>query len=269
MLRIGDFARLVGVSVRMLRHYDQLGLLKPARIDEFTGYRYYETAQLDRANQLVATKELGFSLDEVRETLLDELSEDRLVEMLRERESALTSQIDADQQRLRRVRARLRSLEKGTAMSTRTFTETSLPAVRLVQLSVAASSMEEVEPEIGSMFGRVNQVIDDAGLARTGPGIAHYTVTETGVLAAVGEQIGTAVAPSGLESATLDSVPRALSMTYESGGIEGIQAAWQALVVEIEARGLTPTGAFREVYRETPLDPNGEKWVIDLQQPVL
>lgn len=268
MLRIGDFARLVGVSVRMLRHYDQLDLLRPARIDEFTGYRYYEAAQLDRANQLVATKELGVSLDEVRETLLDELSEDRLVEMLHERENALTLQIDADQQRLRRVRAKLQSMEKGTAMSTKTFTETSLPAVRLVQLSASVSSMEEIEPEIGPMFGRVNKAIDDVGLPRTGPGIAHYTATDTGMLAAAGEQIGDAAAPEGLEPTTLDSVPRALSMTYEGGGIEGIQAAWQALVVEIEARGLIPTGACREVYRETPLDPDGEKWVIELQQPI-
>jgi DNA-binding transcriptional MerR regulator len=269
MLRIGDFARLVGVSVRMLRHYDQLGLLKPARIDEFTGYRYYEAAQLDRANQLVAMKELGFTLDEVGLLLRDELGEDRLIRMLHERESALTSQIDADQQRLRRVRARLRSMEKGTTMSMRTFTETSLPEVRLVQLSASVSSMEEIEPQIGPMFGRVNRAIDDAGLARTGPGVAHYTVTDAGMLAAAGEQIGDAAAPEGLEIGTLAGVPRALATTYEGGGaIDGIQAAWQALVVEIEARGLTPTGVCREVYHETPLDPGGKNWVIELQQPI-
>ena len=48
MLSIGEFARLVGVSVRMLRHYDRLGLLEPARVDEYTGYRSYSTGQLDR-----------------------------------------------------------------------------------------------------------------------------------------------------------------------------------------------------------------------------
>ncbi|GAB3193125.1 MerR family transcriptional regulator [Nesterenkonia suensis] len=268
MLRIGDFARLAGVSVRMLRHYDQLGLLTPARTDEFTGYRYYEVAQLDRANQLVATKELGFTLDEVSEMLLEGLSGARLIEMLHEREAALMAQIDADQLRLQRVRARLRSMEEGTTMSTRNFTEKSLPAVRLVQLSATVSSMEEIEPQIGPMFGRVNQAIDDAGLARTGPGIAHYTVTDAGVLAAAGEQIGDASPPTGLDVVTLGSVPRALTMTFEADGIEGIQAAWQALVVEVDARGLTPTGVCREVYRETPLDPEGTKWVVDLQQPI-
>ena len=59
MVSIGEFARLVGVSVRMLRHYDRLGLLEPARVDEYTGYRSYSTAQLDRANRLVALKDAG------------------------------------------------------------------------------------------------------------------------------------------------------------------------------------------------------------------
>ena len=46
MLKIGDFSKLSRVSIRMLRHYDDIGLLKPAEIDEFTGYRYYQEEQL-------------------------------------------------------------------------------------------------------------------------------------------------------------------------------------------------------------------------------
>jgi DNA-binding transcriptional MerR regulator len=54
MLRIGDFARLARVSVPTLRHYDDLGLLKPLRIDAGTGYRYYEFDQLPRLNRILA-----------------------------------------------------------------------------------------------------------------------------------------------------------------------------------------------------------------------
>ena len=46
MLKIGDFSKLSRVSVRMLRYYDEIGLLKPAEIDRFTDYRYYSEAQL-------------------------------------------------------------------------------------------------------------------------------------------------------------------------------------------------------------------------------
>jgi DNA-binding transcriptional MerR regulator len=64
MVGIGGFARLAGVSVRMLRHYDALGLLRPARVDPHSGYRSYTTGQLDRVNRLVALKDLGFSLED-------------------------------------------------------------------------------------------------------------------------------------------------------------------------------------------------------------
>ena len=46
MYRIGDFSNLGQISVRMLRHYDQLGLLKPEKVDLISGYRYYSIEQL-------------------------------------------------------------------------------------------------------------------------------------------------------------------------------------------------------------------------------
>jgi DNA-binding transcriptional MerR regulator len=63
---IGDFARLGRVSVRMLRHCDAIGLLRPAHVDPATGYRSYRAAQLAELNRIVAFKELGFTLEQVR-----------------------------------------------------------------------------------------------------------------------------------------------------------------------------------------------------------
>ena len=54
MFSIGDFARHGRVSVRMLRHYDAIGLLQPAHVDQVTGYRSYEARQLSRLNRIVA-----------------------------------------------------------------------------------------------------------------------------------------------------------------------------------------------------------------------
>ncbi len=59
MFKIGDFSKLGQVSVRMLRHYDQLGLLKPDHIDTFTGYRYYAVEQLVRLNRILFFKDFG------------------------------------------------------------------------------------------------------------------------------------------------------------------------------------------------------------------
>lgn len=268
MLSIGAFARLVGVSVRMLRHYDRLGLLVPARVDEFSGYRYYSPDQLDRANQLVTLKELGFSLDDVGRLLGEPESSERVAQMLRERRTALLDQIHADRQRVAQVEARLRLIEREVPMSEHTFTETDLPSLRLVQLSARITEMSQIEPEIGPMFQRVNEAVVRSGARRVGPGVAHYTGDGDALVAAAAEQIGEAPTPEGLEPAELAAVPRALTVRYVAPDLLGIQQAWQTLVREVEQRGLTPVGTAREIYHATPYDGAGSTWDVDLQQLV-
>lgn len=266
MLSIGEFARLAGVSVRMLRHYDQLGLLRPERVDEYTGYRSYTAAQLDRANQLIALKDLGFTLEQVGRLLDGGLPPHVVASLLRERRAELRDQIDGDRKRLRTVEARLRTIEKENPMTE--FIEKPLPALRLVQLSERIDEMAEIEERIGPMFDRVNELIDAAGVERVGPGVATYTVVEGGMVAAAAEQIGDAPTPGGLEAAEIDGVPRAVTVRYAAADLSGIQQAWQALVAEIERRGLTPDGTCREVYVTTPFDGPDAGWDVDLQQPV-
>ncbi|HEY5355645.1 MAG TPA: helix-turn-helix domain-containing protein [Streptosporangiaceae bacterium] len=83
MFTIGDFARHGQVSVRMLRHYDATGLLRPARVDPASGYRFYEAGQLARLNRVIALKDLGFTLEQVRAMLDQQVSAEQLRGMLR------------------------------------------------------------------------------------------------------------------------------------------------------------------------------------------
>ena len=62
MLKIRVFSKLSRISVRMLRHYDEIGLLKPAQIDRFTDYRYYREDQLPTAGRIAALRDMGFHL---------------------------------------------------------------------------------------------------------------------------------------------------------------------------------------------------------------
>ncbi len=78
MLSIGDLARHTRVSVRMLRHYDALGLVTPEQVDECTGYRWYASSQSGRVNSLLALKELGFTLEQCRTILDEEVSVEQL-----------------------------------------------------------------------------------------------------------------------------------------------------------------------------------------------
>src|SRR4051812_32249752 len=116
MITIGDLARLGRVSVRMLRHYDAIGLLAPAAVDDATGYRFYQAAQLSRLNRIVALKDLGFTLEQVGAVLDDSVGVAELRGMLLLRRAELQSQIAADTDRLAQVQVRLRTIEKEGAM---------------------------------------------------------------------------------------------------------------------------------------------------------
>ncbi|MFW6213776.1 MAG: MerR family transcriptional regulator, partial [Spirochaetota bacterium] len=65
MYSIGEFSQINRITPKTLRHYDRIGLLEPARTDEWTGYRYYSPAQLPMIRRILALKDLGFSLEEI------------------------------------------------------------------------------------------------------------------------------------------------------------------------------------------------------------
>ena len=67
MLRIGEFSKLTGLSIRTLRYYNDIGILVPEEVDIFTGYRYYGDKNLEDAKIIGELKEAGFSLEEIRD----------------------------------------------------------------------------------------------------------------------------------------------------------------------------------------------------------
>ncbi|GAA2148395.1 DNA-binding transcriptional MerR regulator [Humibacillus xanthopallidus] len=275
MLSIGDFARLAGVSVRMLRHYDALGLLRPARVDPVSGYRSYSAEQLDRANRLVALKDLGFTLEDCGRLLADDVPVEQLRGMLRLRRAELGRQIEADRARLEQVERRLRMIEKEHAMSPSftldAYREQALPAVRVVQRSSRVTEGQQVGEVVGPLFGQVEEAVRSALVEPVGPSMGHYTMDGDAMIAAaaypVGPEVGEAEASAaGLELAELDAQPRALVTTLR-GPLGGIGEAWQTLSREVESRGLSFAGPCREVYHVAEMD-DPDHWVIELQQPV-
>lgn len=82
MFLIGEFSKLARVSRRMLYYYEEVGLLMLAHIEQETGYRCYSATQLPRLNQILALKELGLMLEQIRQMLNDDISADELRGML-------------------------------------------------------------------------------------------------------------------------------------------------------------------------------------------
>src|SRR6266576_3091195 len=112
MLSIGEFAQLAQVSPRTLRHYNDLGLLVPSRVDAATGYRFYEVRQLARLHRILALRDLGFALEQIGPVVDGQPSVDELRGMLVLRRAQIESAVAEEQARLRRVEARLRFLER-------------------------------------------------------------------------------------------------------------------------------------------------------------
>jgi len=118
MLKIRDFARLAEVSMTTLRYYDEIGLLKPIHVDPETGYRFYTMDQLPYLHRILAFKELGLGLIQIIEILDEGISSEALQGMLRLRQAQLQQHIQAEQEQLVRIEARLRSLEQGSCLPT-------------------------------------------------------------------------------------------------------------------------------------------------------
>ena len=86
MFKIGDFSKLIQVSVKKLRYYDEIGLLKPVQVDRFTGYRYYSFEQLPRLNRILALKDLGLSLEQIVQLLNEAVPANTIRGMFRQTE---------------------------------------------------------------------------------------------------------------------------------------------------------------------------------------
>ena len=117
MIRIGDFSKLSRVSVKTLRFYDEMGLLKPIEVDRFTGYRYYEFDQLSRLYRILALKDLGFSLEEIGHLLEGDLSTEQMRGMLKLRQAEIRQRVEEEAERLERVEHWLREIEQENSMS--------------------------------------------------------------------------------------------------------------------------------------------------------
>ena len=264
MLSIGDFARLGQVSVRMLRHYDGIGLLEPARVDPATGYRWYDAGQFTRLNRILALKDLGFSLDQVRSMVDGEVSLEELRGMLRLRQAELVAQISEDRDRLDRVARRLHTIESEGKMSENEFVLKQLEPVRVAAVSTTVGSVEEIGGVIGPCFDRLAGSLVEAGTPPVPPSVAFYEVLDDGAM-----KVNAAFAYGGPAADGFDVVdlpPTDALTTVHHGSMDTVADTWQELVRQAEAQGRRLTGPGREVYLEMPEDPTA--WVTELQQPV-
>jgi len=182
MFSIGEFARHGRVSVRMLRHYDAIGLLRPACVDPVSGYRFYQASQLAELNRVIALKDLGFTLQQVQAVLAEKVSAAELRGMLKLRRAEIHAQIEAEMARLARVEGRLLTIEDEARVPTDGIVIKRLAPVRVGELTGEAAGYEPdaITPVIQPLYCELRQRMASAGVAAAGPAVAYYEDTPDG-----------------------------------------------------------------------------------------
>lgn len=102
MFKIGEFSILTQVSIRMLRYYDETGLLKPAKTDKFTNYRLYSTEQIPILNKIIFLRDLGFNVSEI-EVALKNWDSEFIVNLLEQKRLNIQKTIQTEQDKLLKI----------------------------------------------------------------------------------------------------------------------------------------------------------------------
>ncbi|MBA2677365.1 MAG: MerR family transcriptional regulator [Ktedonobacteraceae bacterium] len=271
MFKIGDFSRLSMVSVKALRYYDERRLLRPARVDEETGYRYYSTDQLMRLNRILALKDMGLSLEQIALLLDQEPTPDQIRGMLRLKQIELHQQLIEGQARLTRIEAWLQAFEQEVTMPAYDVILKKVEPIRVAQTRGTAPSMEQIGLTLDSLFDQTLNYIGQHGATITGPAITVYYDSEfrehdinvgacmpfTGSLND-GEQV---------KVVELPAIETVASVVHH-GSFSTLNQAYGAILKWIEANGYRINGFTRELNLEYERGGDQSKFVTEVQFPV-
>jgi DNA-binding transcriptional MerR regulator len=151
MFRIGEFSHIAQVSGRLLRYYEEIGLLSPEYSDPQTGYRYYSAEQLPRLNRILVLKELGLGLDQIAQLLSRNASSEEIRGMLLLRKAQLSQAMQDDLAQLRLVEARLDQIDAFGQSPLLDVVVKAIPPQRYLAL-------REVFPEVAAVRRLVIQI---------------------------------------------------------------------------------------------------------------
>ncbi len=259
MFRIGEFSRITRVTIDTLRHYDALGLLKPAEVDPFTGYRYYSARQLGSLNRILALKEVGFSLEEIARILKQDLTNEELrgmlkAQLLRAEEEARSAQV-----RQERILARLNYLSLEDEMPDYEVTLKPVDQLTVAAIRKTVPTLEEMPRRCSEMFDAIEHWVRENGLP-LGPSMSIYynegfvrenIDTECAFVIPNPDTGKTIVPEEPIEVRQLEAVPLmastiAMNDFYKKPG--GLSPAYNALAQWIEGNGYRIAGPPRELF---------------------
>jgi DNA-binding transcriptional MerR regulator len=271
MYKIGDFSRLCRVPVSALRYYADLGLLQPAHIDNFTGYRYYTIDQMPRLNRILALKDLGLSLEQIGDLLNESLSPDELRGMLRLKQAEIEQRLDDDRARLARVAARLHQIEEEGDMQTQEIVIKQIESQHVLSIREVIA----LPNDVGRLLGESISAMLAQGIEVAGPPAALFHDLEfkpadldVEIVIPVAAPVKVELPLEGgraLKPVDLPALPQAACIIH-TGDYADVEPTYAALSKWVGASGYRLAGPIREVYLTAPGDPAGT--LTEIQYPV-
>lgn len=270
MFTVGEFSRLAQVSKRLLRYYDEIGLLKPLLTDPATGYRYYSAEQMPDLNRILALKELGLSLDQIQRILRDNISTAEIQGMLLLKKAEIEQQLQAELKRIRSIESRLQAIRN---------TESHQP-LNVVLKQMSAQPVMSVRRVVESfedglfIFGQIRAALPE----KSGYGL-HFCIChddemverdldlEMGCL--IEAQQHAPVVYGGLQL-TFRELPAVemMATTVVRGPLENIHMGYSQIGAWVEMNGYRLAGVAREILLQTAESSDGSDLISEIQFPV-
>jgi DNA-binding transcriptional MerR regulator len=259
MFRIGEFSRITRVTIDTLRHYDALGLLKPAKVDPFTGYRYYSARQLSSLNRILALKEVGFSLEEIARILQESPTREELRGMLKAQLVRAVEEVHAAQLRQERILARLNTLNLEEDMPAYEVTLKPVEELTVAAIREVVPAIEQMPQRCSEMFDSIAQWMGANGLP-FGPSMTVYynegfarenIDTECSFIIPNGESARATKPKAPITVRQLKATPLVASTIVTDDfykKVDGLTPAYAALAQWIEENGYQIVGPPRELF---------------------
>lgn len=250
MFRIGEFSRIAQVSIRMLRHYDQIGLLAPAHVDEQSGYRYYRADQLAEVNRILALQELGFTLEVVGRLTRQEISASEIAGMLRLERERAADDMGRLERRLSELDRRLGELTRHGDLADVDLVEKSVPPMPFLSTRRRVSSMDDAAAFIYDVDDFTADHALNGDLVAVGHG-EYFDDSDIDI------EVGVTTAASGrlawgndefLEPGRLPAVDRMLSAMHRGKSEDGHRIAHAVIGAWLETHEARLAGPGREVF---------------------
>jgi DNA-binding transcriptional MerR regulator len=261
MYTIGEFSKITGLTAKALRHYHEIGLLSPEKVDGVNNYRFYCEMQIEPALVINELKEVGFSLDEIKAALASRASQQNTLKLLDDQKIKLGETIRESHAKLQKLEKLMKAQEENRMDNINLdIQEKNIP-----DLLIACIRHQGRYKEVGPLFMKLGRAL---GPNIAGPALTLYydeECREDDANYEAAMPIKKEIRKEGIAVRKLKG-GRAATLIHQ-GPYETIGNAYKKMIDYLKAKNLKLRLPSREIYLKGPriLFNNPKRYVTEIQ----